>query len=60
MEKVEFNGLMEKFMMDNIRTIENTVLGHLAGLMEENMLETGKMENNMEEDNIIYLIKAKR
>lgn len=60
MEKEEFNGLMERFMKGNIRMIENTVLVHLAGLMGENMSEIGKMENSMEEDNIIYQIKAKK
>ena len=60
MEKVEFNGLMEKFIKVNIKTIENMVLVHSAGQMEENMLETGKMENNMEEENIIYLMEVKK
>jgi len=60
MEKAGFNGQMEKYIKASIRTTESMVMVHLAGQMEENMLETGKMENNMEEENIIYLMEVKK
>jgi hypothetical protein len=60
MEKAEFNGLMEKFMMENIKTIENMVSGHLAGLMDENTQEVGKTVNNTVKVSITYQITAKK
>lgn len=60
MEKAEFNGLMEKFMMENIKTIENMVLVHLAGPMDENMQEVGKTVNNTVKVSITYQITAKK
>lgn len=60
MEKVEFNGLMEKFIKASIRMTENMVLVHLAGQMVENTLEIGKMENNMEEENTTYQMVVKK
>lgn len=47
-------------MMENIKTIENMVLVHLAGLMDENMQEVGKTVNNTVKVSITYQITAKK
>ena len=47
------NGLMAEFMMVIMKMIKNMVKELLFGLMEENILEVGKMENKMEEVSII-------
>lgn len=60
MEKVGFNGPMEKFIKASIRTTENMVMAHSAGQMVENTLEIGKMENNMEEENTTYQMVVKK
>lgn len=60
MEKVKYNGPMEKYMMVNIKMIKNTALVHSYGLMEENILVNGNRGNNMGEVNIIYLTKIKK
>jgi hypothetical protein len=60
MEKVEFNGLMERFMMENIKMIKSMDMVLLVGQMVENMLVSGKMENNMEEENTSFLIKVEK
>jgi len=60
MEKVKCNGQMEKFMMENTRMIKNMDMVPLVGQMEENMLASGKMENNMGEENISFQIKVEK
>jgi len=49
-------GLMDEYMKDNILMIKCMDMVHFIGLMEENIKVLGKMENNMEKDNIIYLM----
>ncbi len=59
MEKEKYNGLMVKYTKDSIRMIKNMDLVHLVGLMEGNMLDSGKMENSMVGENTICQIKVK-
>jgi hypothetical protein len=51
---------MADVMKDNINTIKNMASVHFSGLMEENMLETGKMVNNMVEVNTIFQADKKK
>ena len=52
MEKVKYPGQMEKVIQGNILTIKKMEKVHLHGQMEGNMLDHGKMVNNMEEESI--------
>jgi len=39
-------------MKENIKMIKRMARGYTLGQMEENMKESGNMENNMEKENI--------
>jgi hypothetical protein len=58
--KVEFNGRTVKFTKVTTKTTKNTELVLSVGRMVENMLVNGNKENSTEEDNTIYLTKAKK
>ncbi len=60
MEKEKLHGLMEGVIKDNINMIKSMVLVHFSGRMAENILDIGKMENNMGEDNIIFQMAKRR
>lgn len=60
MGKVKSLGLMVDHMKANINMIRSTVLVLSTGQMEENTSGTGKMVNNMDEDNIYYPTVKKR
>jgi hypothetical protein len=47
-------------MKVNINMIKSMVSEHFIGLMEESMSDIGKMENNMEEENIFYQMEKKK
>jgi hypothetical protein len=51
---------MEDVTKVNINMIKNMDLEPFIGLMAENMLVIGKMENNMEEVNTIYQMDRKK
>lgn len=48
MEKEYTHGKMVECIKESILMIENMVLEHTHGQMGDNMLDTGRMENNME------------
>ena len=58
--KERSHGLMEEVMRVNTNTIRNMDLEHSSGQMEENTLDIGKMENNMEEGNISFQMDRKK
>lgn len=60
MAKVECNGRMVKFTKVTTKTTKNTELVLSVGRMVENMLVNGNKESSTEEDNTIYLTKAKK
>ena len=60
MVKERLHGLMEDAIKVNINTIKNMDSEHSSGQMEENMLDIGRMENNMEEENISFQMDRKR
>jgi len=45
-------GKMGGNMKENIKMIKRMARGYTLGQMEENMKESGNMENNMEKENI--------
>ena len=60
MVKERLHGLMEDAIKVNINTIKNMDSEHSSGQMEENMLDIGRMESNMEEENISFQMDRKR
>lgn len=48
MVKVKLLGLIIEDMRESIKMIKNMVREHLNGQMDENLLDNGKMVNNME------------
>ncbi len=60
MERAKCNGLMVKFIKESMRMIKSMVLALSAGPMEGSTLDSGRMANSMEVDNITCRIKAKK
>lgn len=60
MVKERLHGLMEDVIKVNINTIKNMDSEHSSGQMEENMLDIGKMVNNMEEENISFQMDRRK
>ena len=44
------NGLMEEYILENIKMIKKKEKENIIGLMEGNIKEIGKMGSNMEKD----------
>lgn len=54
MDMEYWHGMMVDHIKDNIYMIGKMGMESLNGQMEENILEIGKMANNMEEDSIVF------
>lgn len=61
MEKVLISGLMEEFIMVNIRMIKSMDLVYISGQMEEPISATGPKEFKMRPESTFYQMdKSKR
>ena len=47
---------MEEYILENILMIKKMEKDYLNGLMVKNIMENGKMENNMDMENISMLL----
>jgi len=60
MERAKLPGLMADVMKASTNMIRNMDSVHSCGLMEENISDTGKTENSMEEESTTYPVDRKR
>lgn len=60
MERDNSNGVMDALISESFMRIKSKDLVYLLGLMEENMSEIGKRENNMDLENMFRLMGKKK